>query len=44
MNRMLLFTFLLGGLAAVDATPVAQTLFSQPLVTSSLLGWWWGDW
>ncbi|HTO90978.1 MAG TPA: PTS sugar transporter subunit IIC [Candidatus Sulfotelmatobacter sp.] len=44
MTRTLLLTFLLGGVAAVDATPVAQTLFSQPLVTSALLGWWWGDW
>lgn len=37
-------TALLGGLAAVEATPVAQTLFSQPLVTATLLGWLWGDW
>jgi PTS system mannose-specific IIC component len=36
-------TLALGGLAAVDATPVAQTLLSQPLVTASLLGWLWGD-
>jgi mannose/fructose/N-acetylgalactosamine-specific phosphotransferase system component IIC len=37
-------TVLLGGVAALDATPVAQTLLSQPLVTATLLGWWWGDW
>ena len=43
MMRNLVFTFLLGGIAALDATPVAQTLLSQPLVTSTLLGWWWGD-
>jgi len=33
-----------GGLAALDATPVAQTLASQPLVTATLLGFVWGDW
>ncbi len=32
----------LGGLAALDATPVAQTLLSQPLVTASLMGLMWG--
>lgn len=37
-------TALLGGVAALDATPVAQTLLSQPLVTASILGWLWGDW
>lgn len=37
-------TALLGGVAALDATPVAQTLLSQPLVTATLLGWLWGDW
>jgi mannose/fructose/N-acetylgalactosamine-specific phosphotransferase system component IIC len=37
-------TALLGGVAALDATPVAQTLLSQPLVTASVLGWLWGDW
>jgi len=37
-------TALLGGIAALDATPVAQTLLSQPLVTASVLGWLWGDW
>jgi len=35
---------LLAGVAALDATPVAQTLLSQPLVTASLLGMVWGDW
>jgi len=44
MNRTMLLTFLLGGVAALDATPVAQTLLSQPLITSTLLGWLWGDW
>jgi mannose/fructose/N-acetylgalactosamine-specific phosphotransferase system component IIC len=39
----ILATLLLGGIAALDATPVAQTLFSQPLVTATLLGWWWGN-
>jgi hypothetical protein len=39
-----LLTVLLGGVAALDATPVAQTLLSQPLVTSTLLGMLWGDW
>jgi len=37
-------TVLLAGLAAVDAVPVGQTLLSQPLVTSALLGGLWGDW
>ncbi len=37
-------TVLLGGIAALDATPVAQTLLSQPLVTSTVLGLIWGDW
>jgi mannose/fructose/N-acetylgalactosamine-specific phosphotransferase system component IIC len=36
-------TLVLGGLAALDATPVAQTLASQPLVTSAVLGVLWGD-
>jgi PTS system mannose-specific IIC component len=40
----ILGTLLLGGLAALDATPVAQTMLSQPLVTATLLGWLWGDW
>src|SRR5260221_9555213 len=40
----LLGTLLAGGLAALDATPVAQTLASQPLVTATLLGLLWGDW
>ena len=34
---------LLGGVATLDATPVAQTLLSQPLVTATLLGLMWGD-
>jgi mannose/fructose/N-acetylgalactosamine-specific phosphotransferase system component IIC len=43
VTRAHLFTILLGGLAALDATPFAQTLFSQPLVTATLLGIVWGD-
>lgn len=43
MERVAL-TALLGGVAVLDATPVAQTLLSQPLVTATLLGWLWGDW
>jgi mannose/fructose/N-acetylgalactosamine-specific phosphotransferase system component IIC len=39
-----LATLLVGGLAALDATPVAQTLASQPLVTATILGALWGDW
>jgi len=39
-----LLTILLGGVAALDATPVAQTMLSQPLVTGTLLGAIWGDW
>jgi PTS system mannose-specific IIC component len=35
---------LLGGIASLDATAVAQTLLSQPLVTASVLGWMWGQW
>jgi len=37
-------TLLLGGVAVLDATPVAQTLLSQPLVTATLLGAIWGEW
>jgi mannose/fructose/N-acetylgalactosamine-specific phosphotransferase system component IIC len=43
VNLTLLATILLGGVVALDATPLAQTLLSQPLVTGTLLGWWWGD-
>jgi len=43
VNPNLLATFLLGGIAALDATPVAQTLLSQPLVTATLLGALWGN-
>jgi len=39
----LVATLVLGGIAALDATPVAQTMLSQPLVTATLLGWIWGD-
>ncbi len=43
MNLSYLAAVLMGGLAAVDAVPVAQTMISQPLVTSTLLGLLWGD-
>ena len=36
-------TLLIGGVAALDATPVAQTFLSQPLVTGTLLGAVWGE-
>jgi len=39
-----LATLLLAGIAALDATPVAQTLLSQPLVTATVLGLLWHDW
>jgi mannose/fructose/N-acetylgalactosamine-specific phosphotransferase system component IIC len=39
-----LATVLLGGVAALDAVGVAQTMLSQPLVTATLLGAVWGDW
>ena len=44
MTPSLIGTLLLGGLAAVESTPVAQTMASQPLVTATLLGLIWGDW
>src|SRR5262249_24597338 len=44
VNAGLAATLAAGGLAALDATPVAQTLASQPLVTATLLGIAWGDW
>lgn len=44
MNPQLALTILLGGVAALDAAPVAQTFLSQPLVTGTLLGALWGDW
>ena len=43
MSREIWVTLLLGGIAALDAAPVAQTLVSQPLVTATVLGWVWGD-
>ncbi len=43
MSFALLGTIAMGGIAALDATPVAQTMLSQPLVTGVLLGWMWGD-
>lgn len=36
-------TVVLGGVAALDAAPVAQTLLSQPLVTGTVLGFLWRD-
>ena len=44
MSLRVFATLLLGGVAVVDATPLAQTLLSQPLVTATLLGAVWGDW
>lgn len=44
MNLPVLGTVLLGGVAALDSVPVAQTLLSQPLVTGTLLAALWGDW
>jgi PTS system mannose-specific IIC component len=44
MNAPILGTLIAGGIAALDATPVAQTLLSQPLVTATALGVLWGDW
>lgn len=44
MNAPVLGTLVAGGLAALDATPLAQTLLSQPLVTATALGILWGDW
>jgi PTS system mannose-specific IIC component len=43
VSQRLLLTFLLGGIAALDATPVAQTLLSQPLITATVLGALWGN-
>jgi PTS system mannose-specific IIC component len=43
VNAVYLGTVLLGGVAALDATPVGQTMLSQPLVTATILGLWWGD-
>jgi PTS system mannose-specific IIC component len=44
VNPQVFATLLLGGVAAVDAMPVAQTLLSQPLVTATVLGAVWGEW
>lgn len=43
MNLHYLISVLMGGIAALDATPVAQTMISQPLVTATILGLVWGD-
>lgn len=44
MNLAVLGTVIVGGLAALDAVAVGQTMLSQPLVTASLVGLLWGDW
>jgi len=44
VNYAVLGTVALGGVAALDAVPVAQTMLSQPLVTAALLGALWGNW
>jgi len=44
VNPAVLHTVLLGGVAALDAAPVAQTMLSQPLVIGTVLGFIWGDW
>ncbi len=36
-------TLLLGGIAALDAVPVAQIMLSPPLVTATILGFLWDD-
>ena len=43
MKEAFVQTVLLGGVAALDAAPLAQTMLSQPLVIGTLLGWVWGD-
>ena len=43
MKAGLWVTLALGGVAALDATPVAQTMLSQPLITSTILGLVWND-
>jgi mannose/fructose/N-acetylgalactosamine-specific phosphotransferase system component IIC len=43
VNPAPLATVALGGVAALDATPAAQTQLAQPLVTGVLLGVLWGD-
>ncbi|MGH7730556.1 MAG: PTS sugar transporter subunit IIC [Candidatus Eiseniibacteriota bacterium] len=44
MSPQLFGTILLAGVAALDATAVAQIYLSQPLVTGAVLGALWGDW
>jgi len=43
VNAAPVATALLGGVAALDAAPVGQTMLFQPLVTATLLGLVWGD-
>lgn len=44
MSLEIVLTLLLAGVVMLDATPAGQTLFSQPLVTASLIGLLWGNW
>lgn len=44
MTIEVVLTLLLAGIVMLDATPVGQTMLSQPLVTATLLGLLWGDW
>jgi len=43
VNSAVLGTVGLGGVAALDAVPLGQTMLSQPLVTATLVGLMWGD-
>ncbi|OGC77248.1 MAG: hypothetical protein A2145_01490 [candidate division Zixibacteria bacterium RBG_16_40_9] len=43
MTSEILIILLLGGLVCLDFTEVAQTMFSQPLVSSTAVGFLWGD-
>lgn len=43
MSAVLVWSGLLGGWLAADATAFAQLLVSQPLVGGTLAGWAWGD-
>jgi hypothetical protein len=43
VNAAPVVTALLGGVAALDAAPVGQTMLFQPLVTATVLGFVWGD-
>ena len=43
MTGPILGTLALGGIAALDAVPVAQAMLSAPLVTATILGLMWND-